>query len=201
MVGGRLELARFEFTDEFLRNCCELDTSALELNPIYNKTSEKLTLVGGAFKELLGASDTPSTIVVEQYAAMVVRRIAREAGASFGRADDAWMHPAALRRVVDLVEAEMHADVSLGVLAHEAGLSVSALMRAFRGSLGMTPWEFILRRRIDRAARLLAETEYSVSQIAGLCGFTTQAHMTNVFKARRGQPPAAFRSKTPRQVP
>ncbi|WP_375337227.1 helix-turn-helix domain-containing protein [Rhizobium lentis] len=103
------------------------------------------------------------------------------------------MHPAALQRVVDRIEAEMHEDLSLALLAQDAGLSISAFVRAFRGSTGISPGEYLIRRRIYRASKLLTGSSLAIKEIARMCGFATHAHLTNVFRSRMGEPPASHR--------
>jgi AraC family transcriptional regulator len=58
--------------------------------------------------------------------------------------------PARLRRVVELVHAEMEGDLSLEELADAAGLSIAHFSQMFRQSTGQSPHQFVLHRRIDR---------------------------------------------------
>ena len=58
---------------------------------------------------------------------------------------------------------------------------------------GMTPHRYLLSRRIERARRLLAETNMSIAQIAYLCGFSSQAHLTIAFRRLVGHTPGGYR--------
>ena len=57
----------------------------------------------------------------------------------------------------------------------------------------MTPHRYLLSRRIERARRLLAETNMSIAQIAYLCGFSSQAHLTIAFRKLSGHTPGGYR--------
>ena len=62
----------------------------------------------------------------------------------------------------------------------------------FRSATGLRPHEFLLRRRIDHAQRLLAEPGTRLVDVALSVGFQTQAHFTTVFKRFVGQDAASL---------
>jgi AraC family transcriptional regulator len=66
--------------------------------------------------------------------------------------------------------------------------------RAFKQSMGMSPTNFIAERRIERAKRLLQETELPISEIALRAGFSSQSHFTTSFHRVAGATPKAFRA-------
>src|SRR5262249_12050379 len=84
-------------------------------------------------------------------------------------------------------------DVSLSDLARECRLSVTHFVRAFRRSTGLSPHQWLLARRIDRAKSLLAESGLSLAEIALACGFWDQSHFTRVFTADVGTSPGRWR--------
>jgi AraC-like DNA-binding protein len=97
------------------------------------------------------------------------------------------------RRAKDLIDFRLGSDLSLDALADDCGLSVAHFARAFKQSVGETPHRWLVRRRIDTAQRLLIHTKRPLVQIAADCGFTDQAHFTNIFRRMVGVPPGAFR--------
>ena len=101
--------------------------------------------------------------------------------------------PAALRRVRELVEAELHCDLTVDDLATAAGLSRAHFARAFRAATGETPHGYVRQRRVERARRLLAATDLEAATIAGLTGFSSPSHFGRVFKAATGVTPASYR--------
>jgi len=83
--------------------------------------------------------------------------------------------------------------LSLGQLASECRLSVSHFVTAFRRTTGETPYQWHLRRRIDRAMVLLTDDLQPLVTIAVECGFADQSHFTRAFSKIVGMSPGAWR--------
>ena len=103
--------------------------------------------------------------------------------------------PVLRRRLVEHIEASLDQTITLKDLAKLADLSEFHLQRMFRASCGVSPHDFILNRRIDRARRMLEGSE-PIAQIAPACGFSSQSHLTRMFKAVTGTQPVAEGSIT-----
>jgi AraC-like DNA-binding protein len=78
-------------------------------------------------------------------------------------------------------------------LARRAGIHPTHFCRAFRQRTGLKPSAYRRRERVNRASRLLLNTDAAISQIAIECGFTDQSHFTNTFRSATGLPPATYR--------
>jgi AraC family transcriptional regulator len=96
-----------------------------------------------------------------------------------------------LRSVVDFVDAQLGADVSLIALAQQAHVSPFHFARLFRRTLGVPPHQFVLRLRVQRARRLMKTRTLSLAAIAVECGFHDQPHLTKAFRRVLGTTPAA----------
>lgn len=83
--------------------------------------------------------------------------------------------------------------VRIAELARVVGVHPVHLARVFRQHLGCTPADYLRRRRLERAAVLLRETRWGLSDIALHCGFGDQSHFANAFKRHRGVTPGAYR--------
>jgi AraC family transcriptional regulator len=70
---------------------------------------------------------------------------------------------------------------------------VTHFARAFRQSIGASPHQWLLARRIDKAMSLLAGSDLTLAQIALACGFSDQSHLTRVFKVAVGTSPGRWR--------
>ena len=103
--------------------------------------------------------------------------------------------PARLRKVVELVHAEMDGDLSLEELANTAGLSITHFSQMFRQSTGQSPHQFVLRRRIERAKEMLHAAENRVLDVAVACGFKSQEHFARVFRSLCGASPTEYRQE------
>src|SRR5215471_13534319 len=96
---------------------------------------------------------------------------------------------ARLRRVTDLVHAEIEDELSLDKLAEAAGLSTAHFSQIFRQSTGASPHEFVLRHRVERAKGMLRTADARVLDVAVACGFKTQQHFARVFRRLCGASP------------
>ncbi|WP_240454517.1 helix-turn-helix domain-containing protein [Caulobacter sp. 17J65-9] len=81
----------------------------------------------------------------------------------------------------------------VAAVAAEVGVHPVYLARAFRRHLACTPAEYARRRRVERAADLLARTRTPLGQIAADTGFCDQSHLTHAFQAVFGATPGEYR--------
>jgi len=104
--------------------------------------------------------------------------------------------PQPLRRALDLLERRHIAGVGIDELAHVAGWSVSHLHAAFRRHLGVSPHQWLLRRRLHAARHLLAATDQPIAAVATASGFADAAAFCRAFRRSEKQPPAQWRRET-----
>lgn len=95
-------------------------------------------------------------------------------------------------RVAAYVDSELAGPLTLDRLAAVAVLSPYHFARAFKGTTGLTPPEFVTCRRMDRARRLLRSEP--VETAAAAAGFGNLSHFRRVFRRHTGLPPSAYRS-------
>ena len=99
-----------------------------------------------------------------------------------------------LRRVMSYVDARLGGPISLDDLAKVAGVSRFHFHRQFRKSVGVTPREYVLRARIERAKGLLTESDLTVGEVSGAVGFADQSHFSNMFRRLTAMTPRGFRN-------
>ncbi|SDH21381.1 helix-turn-helix domain-containing protein [Propionivibrio dicarboxylicus] len=96
--------------------------------------------------------------------------------------------------VREFVATSLAGDLSVETIAAKLNISPFHFSRLFRTSFGMAPHQYVLKMRIDRAARLLrSDSRRSISDIAMAVGFSSQSHLTNAFKRCVGESPARWR--------
>ncbi|RWE33346.1 AraC family transcriptional regulator, partial [Mesorhizobium sp.] len=102
------------------------------------------------------------------------------------------------RRVAEAVRMiELHADrpLSLSELADGTATSPYHFLRTFRHVAGMTPYQFLLRTRLHRAAVRLRISNEAISTIAFDAGFNDLSTFNRRFRREMGEAPGAYRSR------
>jgi len=89
-------------------------------------------------------------------------------------------------------------DLSISTLAEMAGYSPNYLQKVFRAAVGCNPKEYLLKIRMDTAAKILRERQYLVKEIAILCGFSDSHYFSNVFREYYGCSPRDFLRDNPK---
>jgi len=100
------------------------------------------------------------------------------------------------RHLLQRVLERMHnlvADMDLQTLAAEAAYSRSHFLRMFEASTGRTPHRYVLQLRLQRAQELMRKRSAPLIDIAALCGFSSHAHISRVFRQLLGVTPSKYR--------
>ena len=82
---------------------------------------------------------------------------------------------------------------NMKMLAAQAHCSVEHLIRIFKRHKRVTPWEFVIRCRMERAGNLLRFSTHTISQIADLLGYADIYSFSKQFKIQTGQTPSRYR--------
>ncbi len=102
-----------------------------------------------------------------------------------------------LLRAKDLADARYFEPLEVDDLAKAAGLSKAHFSREFRRVFGESPYVYLLTRRLERAAALLRNTDYSVAEICLEVGLQGVGSFTTSFKRMYGTTPTAYRAAAP----
>lgn len=101
-----------------------------------------------------------------------------------------------LGKALDRILEDLGGNHSVESLAEVAGMSRSAFAESFMEKFGRPPMTFLHHLRMQRAAGLLKEGQFSVEEVAGQIGFSSRSHFSHAFKEYHGTSPASFREST-----
>lgn len=101
-----------------------------------------------------------------------------------------------LLEIVDRLVDDSLEGLSLTALADELGTSERQASRLFRSELGTTFREHLASLRLERAKRLLRETDLPVIEVAAETGWGSLGHFTTTFRRRTGLTPTGYRSRS-----
>ncbi len=98
-----------------------------------------------------------------------------------------------LRRVKEFIEANLDEDLGLAEIARVAGLSQFHFARSFRKTTNMTPQQYLMQRRIEKAKDLLTQNSLPIIEISLRTGFKNQSHFTTLFRKFTNFTPKTWR--------
>jgi AraC family transcriptional regulator len=97
------------------------------------------------------------------------------------------------RKVLNYIDTHIGSRVLIADLCALVWRSEAHFSRSFRGTFGCSPHAFVVRRRVELAAKHMVQTDTCLSGIALDCGFVDQAHLCKHFRVVTGETPAAWR--------
>jgi AraC-like DNA-binding protein len=98
-----------------------------------------------------------------------------------------------ITRAIQLIQQDFFHSPHLDTIAAHAGLSVFAFVRKFKHETGVSPWQFILKGRIEAAKHRLLHSDLSISEIAYEVGWQNVSHFTALFRKHVGMTPGRYR--------
>lgn len=97
-------------------------------------------------------------------------------------------------RLAEAVRGQLDAEHSLAALAALVGMDVRRFTSAFHDAFGLSPWQYVMRMRLDEAARRLWYGTAPVTEVALATGFASSSHFATAFARRFGVPPTRYRA-------
>lgn len=101
---------------------------------------------------------------------------------------------ARLRRAVSYIHDHLASEVSLDALAAEAAMSPFHFSRAFKAAIGVSPLQYVIQERLERAKLLLRTTQLPVAEVAHRVGYEDVSRFGRRFKRRFSATPGSVRS-------
>ncbi|GLR84062.1 hypothetical protein GCM10007857_07720 [Bradyrhizobium iriomotense] len=105
------------------------------------------------------------------------------------------LSPIKLRRALERLRSNGDADVSLSALASDADLSRFHFCRAFKESTGLSPHAWLRQHRLEKAMKMLRDTDESIMSAAVELGYASQSAFAAAFKRLTGETPSDWRRR------
>jgi AraC family transcriptional regulator len=166
------------------------------LPPLQGVTVPAMQHLAELARGLLSGNATPDRLYFESLLVLVLMEALTRIQSPAGLESALPKHPGASRRmhrVRDYILDNIDQPLSLTELAAVASLSMYQFARCFRRCFGQSPHQYVLQERVKKSKQLLNQPQYSIAEVALLCGFSHQAHLALVFKKFQGVTPSEFR--------
>lgn len=193
---GNAEFVLVEVAPKFIMRVAEEMTTggAIEVRQLWSEKEESLRYIvmtlhhevlagcpsGRLFAEYMGLSF--ATTLLSKHTASRVRLNYRGG-----------LSQTKLRQVTEFIQDNLSGNLTVADMANLVQMGPCHFARAFKESTNMSPHQFVLRRRIERALQLLKEPQVSLAGVAYEVGFSSQGHFSTVFRKAAGVSPSEYR--------
>jgi len=98
-----------------------------------------------------------------------------------------------IKNIINYINENLSQEILVSDLSEIAGISLFYFIRSFKKEMGLTPKEYVIQQRINKAIALIKQQrQLPLSDIALICGFYDQSHMNKYFKRYKGLTPTVF---------
>jgi AraC family transcriptional regulator len=195
---GDVDVLVMRLAPVFLYHVAEengLDADAIELRASLDRRDDAVEHIGLAMLAEMETGGASGRVYGDSLSTALATHLLRNHGTSpQAVADYRGVLPrSALRRVTDYVNDNLSMDLGLSEMAGVANLSRYHFSRRFKRSTGLSPHQYVIGRRVERAKELLSKTDLSVGDVASAVGFAHQSHLARHVRRRFGVPPSSLR--------
>jgi AraC family transcriptional regulator len=177
---------------------CGLNQGQIAIDPQLGVRDEQLSYIAMSLLYELKEENVVGRVYADYVAALFAMQLVRR----YSYLKDAHhrkggMSPRKLQKAIKLItdNLEQEQPIPLAAVAEEVGMSRYHFSRAFKQSMGSSPINYIVQQRIERAKKLLVETDLPIADIALRAGFSGQSHFTTFFRRLVGVTPRSFRMR------
>lgn len=165
----------------------------VEVLPQFVTPDSSLYGLGLALKGALGASTSGDRLYVDAVITAISARLLRNySNLVLHQPIPNGLPAYQLEKTVEYIHAYLDRNISLAELADIARISPNYFLTLFKQSTGLTPHQYLIHQRIERAKVLLLKRDRAISEIACGLGFSHQSHFTRHFKRLVGMTPKQF---------
>lgn len=174
-----------------------LTTDEIELTEQYGITDPLIQHLGLALKTEWMQFNTLSNLYLESIATVIAVHLIRNYSTQPPKSQPSrgGLSKPKLLQVLEYIQEHLGQELTLTQLAAVVHLSPHYFARSFKQAMGMSPHQYILNSRIERAKFLLSKQHLSITAICNDLGFQSQSHFTEVFRKQIGITPGRYRKK------
>ena len=184
---------------QFLQTTAEsidVDYSQISIAPQFGIRDEHIHHIGMSLHHELKDANVVGRLYADSLAKVLAMQLVRRYSYFKDlRTSRGGMAPRKLRKAIEFINSNLNEEqaVAIPAVAGEVQMSYSHFSRAFKQSMGVSPNVYMTEQRIERAKKLLSETDFRIADIALRTGFASQSHFTSTFRKLVWTTPKAFR--------
>jgi AraC family transcriptional regulator len=148
--------------------------------------------IGTALEDEVGSSKPSATYAESLGAALVAHIFAKYSDPDRARSEDI-RHATRIGRSLEFISDHLGTDLSLGEIAAVANMSKYHFAKSFRQAMGIAPHQYLVKLRVEKARKLLAQNKMSVEEVANTVGYADRGHFAAQFRKIVGISPNRYR--------
>ena len=200
-LGAASEHTCMLLADRFIRRVAQetgVDPDALEVAPLFNTPDPHIERIGLSLLSEMKTRGLGGELFAESLANVLALHVLRS-HSSLGRASrrrvggEGGASKRALSRATDYINDNLSQKLTLAQIAGAAYMSPRHFSRSFKKDTGLSPHQYVIHRRVERAKALLANTDLTLAEIARAVGFAHHSHLTSHVRRLLGVSPGALR--------
>ena len=162
------------------------------LPPVYHSITSEVyhRLFDRVFQEMISPSQV-TPIITKSCVLQILHQLYRDQG-DVGRPSP---HYAMIRKALRFIDDNLDGDLDLQSISQHLSMSPFYFHKVFTSEMGITPNKHVTRLRLEKAKRLLTNSDHSISDIALQCGFRSTSYFGYVFRKNTGTSPSVFRQR------
>lgn len=168
-----------------------LDTHQVELIPHLIVQDQLIHQVGLGLQQQLQTNRAHSRLYAESAAAFLTVHLLQTYSTQTLsiREYEGGLSNQKLRQAIAYIQDHLAQEISLDAIAAHLSMSRYHFCRLFKQSTGLSPHQYVIQQRVERAKQLLQQGGMTIGEVAIACGFTHQSHLNRHFKRLTGVTP------------
>ena len=196
---GEENCLQIRLTDKFMRNVAREtvvgDCDRIALKPTFQARNPQLESISTMLLNELQQGSLSNRLYVDSLSNILAVNLLRQHATTRPHLPvyEGGLPSRQLRQVLDYIDTHLDQEIKLADLAQLLDISQFHFSRLFKQSLGVSPYQYLLQQRVERAKQLLKSTDRLITDIALACGFNSHSHLSKQFKQLTGTTPKAYR--------
>ncbi|MEO0771053.1 MAG: AraC family transcriptional regulator [Cyanobacteria bacterium J06649_4] len=197
---GEEDTLHIRLTDEFVRNVAREtvvgDCDRITLKPEFHARNPQIESISTMLLNELQQGSLSNRLYIDSLSNILAVNLLRQHATTrpYLPTYEGGLPSRQLSQLLDYIDAHIDQEIKLADLAQLLDMSQFHFSRLFKQSLGVSPYQYLLQQRVERAKQLLKNTDRLITDIALICGFNSHSHLSKQFKQLTGMTPKAYRA-------